>query len=231
MKCFIDETKRLSSLLILFLLTVQVPVVYGQGEINVYTEVGIPQGSFGQNTKAVGLGFGTNLIYALDKKNQFFAGADFNYEIYGKEVKSDPDYSYDLITNNNIFMMHAMIRYMPYHEGWVKPYLDIKGGFKHFYTKTKIKEDVLSGDPIEVISEFKDLAASYGSSLGVTIRKYNGIGLFFEASFLAGGNASYVDRKSFERTPDDEVIFNEKNSNTNMILFRFGINFHPIPGG
>lgn len=211
--------------LILFLGSVS--TLRAQSEFNIFGELGIPNGSFSQNTKAVGIGFGSNFIHPIDRKQQLLIGGELNYEIYGKEVKDDALGSSELITNNNIFMMHAMIRFMPYHQGLVKPYVDLKGGFKHFYTKTKVKEDMLASDPVEVISEFTDFAGSYGGSFGVNFRKSSGVGLFAEISFLAGGRASYVDRKSFERTPDNEIVFEPKTSRTNMFLFRFGINFHP----
>ena len=219
--------KRIKFLFISAFIWLIIPDLQAQFELNIFGESGLPYGTFRQNTQAVGLGFGSSLIYPLDKERRFSVGGDFNYEIYGKESKNDASESYRMITNNNIFMMHAIIRFMPYHEGFIKPYFDLKGGFKNFYTKTKIKEQILFGESVEQISEFNDFAGSYGAGLGINFRYPERMGYFVEASFLAGGRATYVDRKSFERTPDDELVFSSKTSDTNMLVFRFGLSFYP----
>ena len=219
-----------TGILLLVITSVTTENLQAQSDLNLFIEMGRPQGAFNQNTKAVGLGFGAGLVFPIDKNKHIMIGGEFSYEIYGKEIKSDRANSYDLITNNNIFMTHAVIRITPFSEGILIPYIDLKGGLKNFYTKTKVKDDVLAGDATEVIGEFNDVAGSYGGAFGVRLQRSDAVSLFADASFLAGGRATYVDRKSFERDPDGVVSFDSKHSRTNMVLFRFGVTLHPGGG-
>ncbi|MEL7145490.1 MAG: hypothetical protein AAFO69_03910 [Bacteroidota bacterium] len=198
-----------------------------QSDLNFFVESGIPQGTFSQNTKAFGLGFGGSILFPIDQNRRIMVGGELNYEIYGKEIKDDPTGSYELITNNNIFMTHAIIRLMPFQEGALKPYIDLKGGLKNFYTKTKVKDDDIGSDPVEVIGEFNDVAGSYGGAFGLSLQRSEDVSLFAEVSFLAGGEATYVDRRSVTRDVDNNVIFDSKTSRTNMTLFRIGVTLYP----
>ena len=112
---------------------------FGQAIGSVWGEVGIPAGEFRRNTDAFGLGFGLGAYAPVDPSGMVFLGADASYEIYGKNVESDG--FYELVTNNNMLQLHAVMRIMP-QSSHVKPFVEGLFGFKYLYTVDKVKEEL-----------------------------------------------------------------------------------------
>ena len=194
----------------------------GQTQVSLFGEVGVPVGDFRENTKAEGYGFGLGVAVPIERNNAIFLGANLNYEIYGKRFGQDTVDDLEIITNNNMFMMHAFLRLKPVTNGKIGPYLDVLGGFKYLYTRTKIKESILS-DPLEANTEFKDFVWGYGGAIGLQYSLDYWVALDLSASLLKSGEAEYLDSKGISEDASGNLILDPTKSKTDIAIFRVGV--------
>lgn len=188
-------------------------------------QVAVPTGEFAENTNAIGIGFD---IYGMGgiAGNEFIqVGLDVGYSLYGRNEQrktlTAELVAYDnngnqilidqinmplrMVVNNNIFHTHVISRFIapiPY----VRPYVDIMGGFKYIYTRTKIYDESDDGRYsggnnssnnnndrlITAKNQASDFAWSYGGGAGLLIT-LGVANLELRALYLMSGEVSYYD--------------------------------------
>ena len=223
----------------LFLLPINGYTQYVGGEVGVNFAIGSPQGEFSENVENLGLGGSFYGGYNLPK-SPFMIGVDIGYLRYGKESRLEPfsltipDVTVRVENTNNILLTHLFIRVQP-DLGSVKPYLDGLVGLKRLYTKTKIESDEFDDDePIAESTNSSDYALSYGIGGGLKIKvfeksvsaeKSGSVAIYIDLGvrYLLGGEAEYLKKGSITRTTTGDVIYDFRQSKTDLLLFNIGV--------
>lgn len=189
-------------------------------------QVAVPTGEFAENTDAVGIGFNIYGMGGIAGNEHIQIGLDIGYSLYGRneqrETLTAELVAYDnngnqilidqinmplrIVVNNNIFHTHVISRFIapiPY----VRPYVDIMGGFKYIYTRTKIYDESDDGRYsggnnssnnnsndrlITAKNQASDFAWSYGGGTGLLIT-LGSANLELRALYLMSGEVSYYD--------------------------------------
>ena len=222
----------------LLLLAVDSASAQTRGEAGASFIVGFPQGEFSSQLNATG--FGVNAYGAIrpGRRSPILLGIDLGILIYGHERRNEPfsttipDVTVDVVTNNNIFLGHLLMRIQP-PSGPVRPYLEGLFGLKYLFTETRIEnEGFVGSEPIAHSTNFDDTALSYGAGggLSISLGKANlesgraTISLEFGVRYLIGSKAEYLKRGSIRRDAGG-VAFDVTRSETNMLEVRIGVGF------
>lgn len=199
------------------------------GYFNGHLMVAVPANGLADNIKKVGLGGGGNILIGLGDRLPFFVGVEVNSVNYELETKrlsgaatGDPN---KIRTGANIFMLHGMVRFAPYVNFFIQPYIDGMIGTKNFFTRTSI--EYKNDENTESYIEQGDWAFSYGGALGLRFRvfKDRGVTLDLRGAYLPGAIAKYMVRSKDNIDMYDEPIelFEEKQSETSLTLIQIGV--------
>lgn len=200
--------------------------------MNVNAGLGIPRDGFRDRLDAVGFGLGGNILVDLPAL-PVQAGLDISYTGY-QRAKLDLELDvggffedFDLITRNNIFQMHGLIRFEPPVNYFIRPYMDGLVGTKLLYTRTRlINRDNSEEGVVETDTDQHDWAFSYGGALGVKVYLLESVAVDLRCLYLLGANATYMvkrpdaDQLNLEDTID---AFEEKRSPTHLLLPQIGV--------
>jgi hypothetical protein len=237
-----------------------------QTQIGFNFQMGFPLNEFRENTEAVGVGGNGLLLFPLVEDSPFSLGVDIGSMIYGKNVIRETlnadikvgnqvidrlQIPLEIITNNNIFHSHLVLRAKVPLER-VQPYLDGMLGFRYIYTRTRILDDSndcrfcttdSEGNEDRVITKktnLDDWIFSYGGGGGLQIVLTEGVNLDFRCIYLLGGRAKYLDAKDTSKwtveftgtDPNEPITGNElqfstspKESRTDMVFGSVGVTF------
>lgn len=205
----------------------------GQGEAGLTFIVGSPQGEFSSQVKATGFGLSGFGGVRVGRNSPLLVGLDLGILIYGHERRNEPfsltipDVTVDVVTNNNIFLGHFLLRLQP-PRGKVRPYFDGLFGLKYLFTDTRIENEGFTGsEPIAISTNFDDVALSYGVGGGLSIALFRGgsrrgtVSLDLGVRYLIGGEAEYLKEGSIQRV-DGTVTYTIFQSETNLLETRVG---------
>ena len=209
-----------------------------QGGINGL--LGFPQGKFKDNAADLGGGIGLEFLYS-PATSSFGIGAAFGFIVYGSETNrelvqtSGHDFHVDVSTTNAIIQGHILVR-VQNKQGSVRPYLDGLLGFNHLTTDTRIKDPDEWDDSIDD-NDQHDTAFSYGGGAGIMIKVYEKkkpsgsakpkfLKLYIDAKvrYISGGEAEYLRKGSISRDENNKIVYDKKESKTDIILAQVGVN-------
>lgn len=206
--------------------------VRGEGALSVI--FGVPQNGF--STQVDGAGIGIGFFGGVSgRRSPILVGADLGFLIYGYERRSEPfsysipDVYVDVVTSNNIFLGHFLVRLRP-PTGPVRPYAEALFGMKYLFTTTEIRNEWYYDDePIAVSTNFDDAAPSYGLGGGIDLQISRGRGrgrpalmLHAGVRYLIGGQADYL-REGSIRREFGRVGYDVARSETDLLINEFGI--------
>ncbi|MDW7695505.1 hypothetical protein R9C00_27040 [Flammeovirgaceae bacterium SG7u.111] len=220
---------------ILFLIVIAIlPLgLFGQAvNVNLGLVGAIPTNEFKEAVPSVwGLGAAGNVLVQVKETSPIYLGVDFNYIVYGTETNQEDMYvdgnleEVDVTRNNNMIGFHFVGRVLPDVDLPVQPYGELMFGGKYIYTRSVIKSDRYE-DKLGADTEVSDWAISYGGSAGVNIFLVQGLYLDLKLTYLAGGEAEYLTRKSVTYDEKNEqLVFDVKRSKTDLFLPHIGIGF------
>lgn len=203
----------------------------GEGGISLI--IGVPQGSFAQTVDGPGIGL-SFFAGASARRSPILVGADLGFLIYGYERRREPwsysipDVGVDVVTSNNIFLGHLLVRLRP-PSGPIRPYVDGLIGMKYLFTTTEIRDDWYYDDVLATSTNFDDAAPSWGVGGGIDVQITRGRGrgrgsLMFHAGvrYLFGGQADYLLEGSIRRDYG-RVSYDVFRSETNLMINEFGL--------
>lgn len=204
----------------------------GEGALSVL--FGVPQNSFSTQVNGAGIGIGF-FGGVSSRRSPILVGADLGFLIYGYERRSEPfsytipDVYVDVVTSNNIFLGHFLVRLRP-PTGPVRPYAEALFGMKYLFTTTEIRNEwYYDDDPIAVSTNFDDAAPSYGLGGGIDLQISRGGGrgrpalmLHAGVRYLFGGEAAYLREGSIRREVG-RVRYDVARSETDLLINEFGI--------
>ncbi|EAY25194.1 hypothetical protein M23134_06790 [Microscilla marina ATCC 23134] len=222
---------------------------------------GFPLNEFQAQNPNTGVGINLNAFFPFAPQVPVYIGLDFGFQGMGTRniqkninvniINTSIPINFDIATSNNLINGHAILRtkiplplVQPYFEGLI--------GFKHFYTRTSIKNitstsNIINVEELQRNSEIagetlqQSTALSYGFGGGFHIMFGGGqFGLNLGARYLLGGQASYYTREDIRDfdvtiTTDNGTSNNElgstvggnniqpRTSRTDMIMANIGI--------
>lgn len=206
--------------------------VRGEGAVSLI--FGVPQNGFSTQVDGAGIGIGL-FAGASSRRSPILVGVDLGFLIYGYERRSEPfsytipDVYVDVVTSNNIFLGHFLVRLRP-PTGPVRPYAEGLFGMKYLFTTTEIRNEWYYDDePIAVSTNFDDAAPSYGVGGGIDLQISRGGGrgrpavmLHAGVRYLFGGQADYL-REGSIRRESGRVGYDVARSETDLLINEFGI--------
>jgi hypothetical protein len=200
--------------------------------------IGIPQGDFKINVPE--LGWGGEGHFGVRVSSHLIVGGDLGFMIYGSERRREPfsltipDVTVDVITSNNIFLGHLLLRIQP-ESGSVRPYVDGLVGFKYFWTETRIEDENDPSEPIASSTNLEDFAFSYGAGFGVAFQLVDGtekrretgegpLGIYLDlrVRYLVGSEADYLKKGSIQRV-GTQLIYDVQRSKTDFLVPHIGV--------
>ncbi len=216
--------KKISLLMTLFCWGITLSKAQTQVDFGFNGQIGFPIQEFAEKTNVVGLGGGFYTLIAPFKQKQLRLGFTMDYQIYGNKARYDWGSGWKVSVNNNLLMLHSLVRFNLRPTSKVQPYFDGLLGAKHFYTRTKFKE-IGNRDNVFGKTNFGDWALSYGGAAGLQFFMSEYVYFDLRATYLNGNEATYVDKKSILNNPNNlnDVLFTTKTSRTDMVLVHFGI--------
>ncbi|MCS7004036.1 MAG: hypothetical protein NZM38_01775 [Cytophagales bacterium] len=209
-----------------------------------YYSLTFPTKTFQQTLppQTFGLGIGSSLGISLGYESSFFAGADINYNIYGKTVVDNAEkrkvarHKYDPLTdtyvtdsvmedvdfiiNNNILTTNLFLRWRPQWKTKIVPYLDIFGGGIYLYTRSKLRADAFN--QLNKNTYASSLTYSYGFGAGLNIMLGKSFGIDAEVKYTQGGRAKFIAK-------EDITLITKKDANGNeYTTFEYRTRHAPI---
>jgi hypothetical protein len=207
-------------------------------DVGIGLAIGIPQGDFKINVPE--LGWGGEGHFGVRLGGPLIIGGDLGFMIYGSERRKEPfsltipDVTVDVITSNNIFLGHFLMRLQP-ETGSVRPYIDGLVGFKYFWTETRIEDENDPTEPIASSTNLEDMAFSYGAGFGVAIQLVDGtekrretgegpLGIYLDlrVRYLIGSEADYLKKGSIQRV-GTQLIYDVQRSKTDFLVPHIGV--------
>ncbi len=202
---------------------------HAQPRLGFHAQLPIPYGQFRQVNPVVAYGLGGYALLKPFADAPLLAGIDISYAQYGSQTQrlgfSINLGSIERRVTNNILMGHLMLRLHPLEDTRLQPYLDILGGAKYLYTRSKITaDDGFNGQIVlDTNTDYWDVAWSYGGGVGLQI----GLGeektvmLDLRCLYLAGTEARYISQVTL--APGNVFFLEEAKSRTDMIMPQVGI--------
>jgi hypothetical protein len=206
-----------------------------QGGLNLL--LGFPQGEFADEVDETGGGIAGEFVYSPPAIPLGF-GASLGFMNYGRESRREPfsstipDVEVDVITSNNIFLGHLLLRVQS-NKGAFRPYLDGLLGFSYLFTDTKIENISDPGDGELASSQnLDDGVFSYGGGGGIMIEVYRSksgdqgrmwsLSIDLRGRYLIGGEAEYLKKGSVGRH-NGQVSYDIIKSKTDLLTAQVGV--------
>ncbi len=198
---------------------------------SINVQVGIPQKEYKEVNPDVGFGLKANFLYrpladiplkfgieiGLQEKgrtSQYFSG---NVMGYYDEFK--------VTASNNILSLLFVTRFQPEKFGKITPFLELTAGWNDFFSTVDVERLTYYSSYNTGYSKSSKArwALTYGVVAGVDIplSKLDDIGLELKLAYMLGNNTKYLTNPYIDGHA--EVIFQDKTSNTDMLIPQAGI--------
>jgi hypothetical protein len=200
-------------------------------------QLNFPKGPYKRQNNHTAVGIGGNISLPL-KDIPVYAGLDMNYNIFQYTKTSEPwdnEYYYGFYDTETLYQVasfHLLGRIQPEY-GPALPYIDLLFGFNVLWTHSSIDLDDYYEDDSDLSSHTvtTDAALSGGIGIGIMLKLTdmdkdsetdNGLYLNTGIRMMFGGEAKYATTEGKE-IRNDEVIYEIKESKTDMYILRLGI--------
>ena len=141
-------------------------------EVQVYFDVGIPIGQFGENLSNNGYGVGGEGLYHINGPIWVGIGVH-SYRFDNAKITYEEQFDDDVIelrelTATRTVALHAIFRFQPELNSIFSPYVQGGLGWHWFFTNTKIK-DLENDDIVDQFNELRDSQLGLALHIGVQI--------------------------------------------------------------
>lgn len=203
--------------------------------LSAYMDIGTSTRQFRRNVnKDTGLGFGTDLLFQVQKNNPIWAGIgiqrlafDRDRLAYSQEFDGE-FYNYEDKTTSRLFMAHGILRFQPYVRFALRPYIQGSAGMHWFYTNTIITDTDLD-ERVERINENRDATLGFALHGGVQFvpNRYPDFRLDARVGYFRNASVEYLTyNPSLGGGPGFPIDFFEvRNSAVDIIGFHIGMTF------
>lgn len=205
--------------------------------------VGAPQGEFSNEVDRLGWGLGLMGGYKIPE-TPLLVGLDFGFMNFGIDTRTEPlsstipditvevENSYNLLTGNLVFRLTGP-------PSRFRPYVDGLFGFNYFFTQTVLRErGSFAEEEVLRDTNFDDTSLSYGLGSGINVRVFRNntqtdaahdmslgsVYLNAGVRYMFGREAEYLQEGSIS-TDNGNVSYDVSRSETDLLYFKFGVNF------
>ncbi|MCB0587824.1 MAG: hypothetical protein KDD06_21205 [Phaeodactylibacter sp.] len=203
-------------------------------QLNGHLQGGFPIEGFAGRQEKNGLGWGGQLLFQLKRGRPLFVGLEGSMLYLDREklrfttVENGQAVDYRLVSSNNIFLGHGLLRFKPFTNSWAQPYADGLVGLKKLYTRTRLIDESQEEDEVvEATTDLSDSAFSYGLGLGVQVflSDFPAVLGDIRVAYLPGENATYYTRRAEEPDviEDPLDVFEEVSSPATLLLIQVGV--------
>jgi hypothetical protein len=190
-----------------------------------------PAGPFGEAVD--NLGFGASIHVGVRTAYALTFGFGLQYMIYGRETTEhalplvEP---FDLTTINNLGGGFLLAHWRPL-GGAVQPYGESRLGLNYLWTESKLEDDSWWNDgEVARKTNHDDFAGFWSLGGGLLIRLSRGdhaadrpgVLLDFKVTNQHGGRAEYLTEGDITLV-DDRPVFAASRSETDMVIYEFGV--------
>ena len=206
----------------------------------------VPQGDF-ESTIGHGSVIGGDFFVGYTPQSfPLTVGVELGIMNYGNTRRSAnfspniPEVQVDVVTSNNVFTGHAVLRYL-HQAGAIRPYGDLLLGFNHLFTRSRVTNDDNESEVAGDVNQH-DTALSYGVGGGVQIliREYENrdeqgepnpfrMLLDVKLRYLLGGTANYLDESDLQVVDNllapDTTTQTIRRSSTDLFTIGIGLIF------
>jgi hypothetical protein len=189
-----------------------------------------PQDALGNN---IGFGYGADgtYMFRLDDAGYFGLRADAGFLQYGEESKRVPLSStiggrvqVDVSTTNYIVPLSIGPQLM-WPKGSIRPYVNAGVGGQFFFTQSSVEGSEDVGSFAHTTNQWdKTLTWIAGGGVYVPLyqKRFNVL-LDLGAQYVDGGRARYLKPGSIQDLPDSQILITPMETETHMVLVRFGV--------
>ncbi|MCO6478432.1 MAG: outer membrane beta-barrel protein [Phaeodactylibacter sp.] len=203
-------------------------------QANAHLHGGFPIEGYADKQEKDGLGWGAQLLFQAKRGRPLFVGLEGSMLYLDKErlrftaIENGQEIDYRLVTNNNIFMAHGLLRFKPFVNSWVQPYADGLVGLKKLYTRTRLIDESLEDEEVvEAETDLSNTAFSYGLGAGlqVYLSDFPTVLGDIRVVYLPGENATYYTRRDEAPDPLEDPLdaFERVSSPTALLLIQLGV--------
>ena len=197
-----------------------------------YFDWGFPVSYFGEHLHAdQGIGFGGELLYKFNPDQPVWVGAGihtFRFDHYTVGYTQEIDgefFNFEERTATRMFLAHALIRFQPELQYFLRPYLQGGLGMHWIFTNTKIK-DVDVDEFVDRINEQRDAILGFALNAGVHLvpRRFPDFRADLRFGYFRNASATYLRFVEGRGAPNGLPIayFEEKESAIDLIALHFG---------
>lgn len=194
--------------------------------------LGIPSGEFKEVNDNAALGVRGHIMYNPSRKVPLYFGLELGYSIMSS---APPQYFYDtwmdtykVTATSNIFSLQFKFRVQQPKIVSVRPFAEGLIGWNDFFSSVNIERQTYWGPGYNNgygDSSPAEWAMTYGGAAGLDIKlnKEGNLWLEIKTAYMAGRKAKYYVDPYF--SSGGQVIFTEKESETNMVIPQVGVKF------
>lgn len=203
---------------------------FAQGFAGASFNIGFPYNEFAAVHPNVGVGFDVTVQKQIGLSPILSIGgmADWllidshrsSFTLFNYETRVYEDYN--VITNSNTFGLYAVAR-LQIPDVPITPYAEFFGGFRTFYTRTKVELDTPDGDvKVDQSTNQISFTTSYGAEGGLAIGLSEEFQITVGVRYLKGGNTKYVDTNTISQTQGTAISYSTKESATDLLIPSLG---------
>lgn len=221
------------SLAVLFALFATAP--FAQSGFSFGSSIINTLGEFDKYIPSTPVGIYVGLMLPITESGNILAGADVGVSMYAGD-----SYTQELLLENEtqeievyeedcFFHYTALIRYQPFSDVYVNPYVEFRAGGTSFFSTIITEEEY--GEYFDDQSKFHGTSfqTGLGGGLVVNLEKiFNSENLFsldFGATYLMGSRTEYRNM-ALDHAPGKSLDEAKYESTTDNINFRFGVLLH-----
>jgi hypothetical protein len=194
--------------------------------------LGVPSGEFKEVNDNAALGVRGHIMYNPSRKTPLHFGLELGYSIMGS---TPPQYFYDswfdtykVTASSNIFSIQFKFRIQQPKIIGVRPFAEGLIGWNDFFSTVNIERQTYFGPGYNDgygDSSPAEWAMTYGGAAGVDIKinKEGNLWIEVKTAYMVGKKAKYYVDPYFNST--GQVVFTEKESETNMLIPQVGVKF------
>lgn len=203
------------------------------GGLNAFA--GVPAGEFNEANNNTAVGIKGHIMYNPSRNVPVYLGLELGFGNMGSRRMYFYDAwfdTYELSAASNIFSIQFKARLQQPKIAAVRPFAEGIIGWNDFFSTVNIERQTYYGPGYP--GDFNDSygesskaswALTYGGAAGADIKlnKQGNLWLEVKAAYMIGDDARYYVNPRF--TAGGQVMFDEKQSETNMVIPQIGIKF------
>lgn len=194
-------------------------------------QLSLPQGEYKDVNPDAGFGLRANFLYRPLPDIPLKFGVELGLQEKGRAAQYFSGYlggfydEFKVTATNNIFNLLFVTRFQPQKFGKITPFVDLTAGWNVFFSTVDVERITYYSSYNSGYSQSSKSrwALTYGGTAGMDIPlgKKDEIGLEVKLAYLIGNNTKYLTNPYINSNA--EVSFQEKTSNTDMLIPQAGI--------